>query len=64
MVVSQQDEKSQHKNKAKALKILRSRVHETEKRKKTKKDLVIEEIKLVLEIDLKGSELIIFLKEE
>ena len=34
VVVSQQDEKSQHKNKAKALKILRSRVYETEKRKK------------------------------
>ena len=33
-VVSQQDEKSQHKNKAKALKILRSRVYESEKRKK------------------------------
>ena len=33
MVVSQQDEKSQHKNKAKALKILRSRVYEAEKRK-------------------------------
>ena len=31
---SQQDEKSQHKNKAKALKILRSRVYEAEKRKK------------------------------
>ena len=34
VVVSQQDEKSQHKNKAKALKILRSRVYEAEKRKK------------------------------
>ncbi len=34
IVVSQQDEKSQHKNKAKALKILRSRVYEEEKRKK------------------------------
>ena len=34
VVVSQQDEKSQHKNKAKALKILRSRVYEEEKRKK------------------------------
>ena len=33
-MVSQQDEKSQHKNKAKALKILRSRVYEAEKRKK------------------------------
>ena len=39
VVVSQQDEKSQHKNKAKALKILRSRVYEAEKRKKTKRDL-------------------------
>jgi peptide chain release factor 1 len=34
VVVSQQDEKSQHKNKAKALKILRARVYEEEKRKK------------------------------
>ena len=34
VVVSQQDEKSQHKNKAKALKILRSRVYEDEKEKK------------------------------
>ena len=36
VVVSQQDEKSQHKNKAKALKILRSRVYEAEKSKKDK----------------------------
>ena len=35
-VVSQQDEKSQHKNKAKALKILRARVYESEKIKKEK----------------------------
>ncbi len=34
VVVSQQDEKSQHKNKAKALKILRARVYEAEKRRK------------------------------
>ena len=34
VVVSQQDEKSQHKNKAKALKILRSRVYESEKEKR------------------------------
>jgi len=33
-VVTQQDEKSQHKNKAKAMKILRSRVYETERAKK------------------------------
>ena len=36
IVVSQQDEKSQHKNKAKALKILRSRVYEAEKSKRDK----------------------------
>ena len=34
VVVSQQDEKSQHKNKAKALKILRARVDEAERKKK------------------------------
>lgn len=34
VVVSQQDEKSQHKNKAKALKILRSRIYEAERQKK------------------------------
>jgi len=33
-VVTQQDEKSQHKNKAKALKILRSRIYEVERQKK------------------------------
>jgi len=33
VVVSQQDEKSQHKNKAKALKILRSRVYEAQRQK-------------------------------
>lgn len=34
VVVTQQDEKSQHKNKAKALKILRSRIYEAERQKK------------------------------
>tara|TARA_Y100000590_G_scaffold387639_1_gene461383 strand:+ start:587 stop:1663 length:1077 start_codon:yes stop_codon:yes gene_type:complete len=34
VVVSQQDEKSQHKNRAKAMKILRSRVYEEEREKK------------------------------
>ena len=53
VVVSQQDEKSQHKNKAKALKILRSRVYEAEKRKKDQERSSIEEIKLEQEIDQK-----------
>ena len=34
VVVSQQDEKSQHKNKAKAMKILRARIYEAEREKK------------------------------
>ena len=36
IVVTQQDERSQHKNKAKALKILRSRIYEEERLKKQK----------------------------
>jgi len=36
VVVSQQDEKSQHKNRAKAMKILRSRVYEAKRKKKDK----------------------------
>tara|TARA_Y100000816_G_scaffold156092_1_gene111356 strand:+ start:364 stop:1437 length:1074 start_codon:yes stop_codon:yes gene_type:complete len=36
IVVTQQDEKSQHKNKSKALKILRARIYESEKQKKEK----------------------------
>ena len=37
IVVSQQDEKSQHKNKAKALKILRSRIYEVERMERDSK---------------------------
>tara|TARA_B100000953_G_scaffold187325_1_gene154194 strand:+ start:38 stop:1117 length:1080 start_codon:yes stop_codon:yes gene_type:complete len=36
IVVSQQDEKSQHKNRSKAMKILRSRIYEFEREKKEK----------------------------
>ena len=63
VVVSQQDEKSQHKNKAKALKILRSRVYGPRK-KKIKKGLAIEEVKSELEIGQRELELIIFHKVE
>ena len=38
IVVSQQDEKSQHKNKAKALKILRSRIYDVERQKKQQEE--------------------------
>ena len=53
VVVSQQDEKSQHKNKAKALKILRSRVYEAEKSKRDKERSSNREVKLEQAIDLK-----------
>ena len=45
VVVSQQDEKSQHKNKAKALKILRARVYEAERKKRINNVQKIEKIK-------------------
>ena len=45
IVVSQQDEKSQIRNKEKGLKILRSRIYELERQKKKMKDQKIERIK-------------------
>ena len=53
VVVSQQDEKSQHKNKAKALKILRREYTKLRNKRKIKKDLIIEKVKLVVEIGRK-----------
>ena len=64
IVVSQQDEKSQIRNKEKGLKILRARVYELERKKLMSKDLKIEKIKLDLGIDQKELELTIFLKVE
>ena len=63
IVVSQQDEKSQHKNKAKALKILRSRVYEEEKRRKDQEGLAAEK-PLVPAIVPRGLGRIIFHKAE
>ena len=62
--VSQQDEKSQHKNKAKGMKILRSRLTNWKDRESIKKDQKIEKVKLELVIDQKELERIIFLKGE
>ena len=45
IVVTQQDERSQHKNKAKALKILRSRIYEVERLKNNKNNRQIEKAK-------------------
>ena len=53
VVVSQQDEKSQHKNKAKALKILRARVYESEKRKKDQERSKNRKIRLEQETGLR-----------
>ena len=51
--VSQQDEKSQHKNKAKGMKILRARLYNWKGQELTKKDLKIVRQKLVQETDQK-----------
>ena len=45
IVVSQQDEKSQIRNKEKGLKILRSRIYELERQKKKRKDRRIGKVK-------------------
>ena len=51
--VSQQDEKSQHKNKAKGMKILRARLYEMERARIDKERSQEEKVKLVQEIDLR-----------
>ena len=58
MSVSIQDEKSQHKNKAKGMKILRSRVYEEERSRIDQERSKDRKTKLVQVIDLKELELI------
>ena len=53
IVVSQQDEKSQIRNKEKGLKILRSRIYEFERNKEIKKEQRTEKVKLDQVIDLR-----------
>ena len=53
IVVSQQDEKSQIRNKEKGLKILRSRIYEFERNKRDEERAKIEKTKLDQAIDLK-----------
>ena len=64
IVVSQQDEKSQIRNKEKGLKILKSRIYDYERQKIDQEDPKIEKVKLVQVIDLKELEHIISHKAE
>ena len=64
IVVSQQDEKSQIRNKEKGLKILSQEFMIMKDKRLIRKDQKIEKVRLELEIDLKELELITFLKEE
>ena len=56
IVVSQQDEKSQIRNKEKGLKILKSRIYDFERQKIDQSDHKIEKVRLELEIDLRELE--------
>jgi len=64
IVVSQQDEKSQHKNKAKALKILRSKLYDLQRSQQESERAKARKSQIGTGIDLKGLELIIFRKVE
>ena len=64
MSVSQQDEKSQHKNKAKGMKILRARLYELERSRIDQERSQDRKNKTEQVTDLKELELIIFHKGE
>ena len=64
IVVSQQDEKSQHKNKAKALKILRSKLYDLQRSQQESERAKARKSQIGTGIDLKELEHIIFHKVE